>query len=63
MQISLIWEVLETRPDRDIRSYVPYSFKEERVFFNPLTTMCDQDRISPYNINIKKTSGENKEKY
>ena len=21
------------------------------VFFNPLTPICDQDRISPYNIN------------
>ena len=45
------WEVLETRPDRNIRSYGPYSFKEERAFFNLLTTMSDQDRISPYNIN------------
>ena len=29
--------------------------------FNPLTTICDQDRISPYNI--KQTSDENEEKY
>ena len=25
--------------------------------------MSDQERISPYNINIQQTSGENKEKY
>ena len=30
---------------------------------NPLTPMSDQDRISPYNININQISDENKEKY
>ena len=34
--------------------------------FEPLTSMSDQDRISPYNINnydINQISDENKEKY
>ena len=32
------------------------------LWFNPLTPMSDQDRISPYNINTI-SSDENKEKY
>ena len=38
-------------------------------YFNPLTPMSDQDRISPYNINTisiqyqPEVSDENKEKY
>ena len=31
------------------------------AYYNPLTPMSDQDRISPYNI--KQTNDENKEKY
>ena len=30
---------------------------------NPLTPMSDQDRISPYNININQIGDENEEKY
>ena len=33
----------------------------EQSSVNPLTSISDQDRISPYNIN--QTSNENKEKY
>ena len=35
----------------------------EEKKFNPLTHMSDQDRISPYQYNIKQTNDDDKEEY